>query len=57
MMGMKGTAGAVAMAVFATAGGLSALLIARVLQGLATGAGIAAVGAVSSRSMRRKERC
>ncbi|MEA2617628.1 MAG: hypothetical protein QOE72_3411 [Chloroflexota bacterium] len=35
----------VAMAVFATAGGLEALLVARVLQGLSTGAGIAAVGA------------
>jgi hypothetical protein len=35
----------VAMAVFATAGGLSALLVGRVLQGLSTGAGIAAVGA------------
>jgi MFS family permease len=35
----------VAMAVFATAGGLLALLVGRVLQGLSTGAGIAAVGA------------
>jgi predicted MFS family arabinose efflux permease len=35
----------VAMAVFATAGGLPALLVGRVLQGLSTGAGIAAVGA------------
>src|SRR5579862_2425655 len=36
---------AVAMAVFALAGGLNALLIARMIQGLATGTGIAAVGA------------
>jgi MFS family permease len=35
----------VAMAVFATAGGLLALLVGRMLQGLSTGAGIAAVGA------------
>jgi MFS family permease len=35
----------VAMAVFATAGGLPALLVGRMLQGLSTGAGIAAVGA------------
>jgi hypothetical protein len=35
----------VAMAVFATAGGLLGLLVGRVLQGLSTGAGIAAVGA------------
>lgn len=35
----------VAMAVFATAEGLSGLLVGRVLQGLSTGAGLAAVGA------------
>jgi hypothetical protein len=35
----------VALAVFATAGGLLALLVGRVLQGLSTGAGLAAVGA------------
>jgi len=34
-----------AMAMFATAGGLTALLLARVVQGLATGAAVGAVGA------------
>jgi len=36
---------AVAMVVFATAHGLSALLVARVIQGLATGVALAAIGA------------
>ncbi len=36
---------AVTMLVFATAGGLTALLVARIIQGLATGAAVAAVGA------------
>jgi predicted MFS family arabinose efflux permease len=35
----------VAMMVFATAGGVAGLLVGRVLQGLSTGAGLAAVGA------------
>ncbi|MFC7647353.1 MFS transporter [Streptosporangium lutulentum] len=36
---------AVAMLVFATAGGVTALLVARVVQGLATGAAVSAIGA------------